>query len=333
MHELDGVRQERELRAVESRQAAQRLRAAEDRAKAAEENARQVEARLRELQERAAKQRTVTEPPPQTPSQTPSQTPPQADLPQPSPTDLRQPTKNFIAPLSAEWDAKVDQSTRSGFEVNVPNPEGVLLSAHDFKTLIPPSAWLNDNIIQGALAYLAHHINDSAGVVFKRDPPKCIALSPLFWNYLQTGNTFTRRLSRTWGLTPRNFLSVDTILLPINHGNHWTVVVVCPSARTVAYVDSFHGRGQEHLETAFRFIQTVVGEAFVAEEWRTLVHNVPRQTNSYDCGVFVIANSVFLALGLDPSVYSQAEMPLFRRLVAAVLVSGGFRGEFDLAGL
>ena len=343
--ELESVRQKRERRAEERRAAKQRLREADERINAAEIRARRAQENLRELKElAAAKQRTVTEPPSQTSStsqpssQASSETHSQTDLreplrQEPSVADLRKPNRNFISPLSTEWDAKVDASTRSGFVVNVPNPEGLQISAHDFRTLVSPTAWLNDNIIQGALAHLAHHINDSAGVVFRKDPPKCIALSPLFWTYLGSGNTFTRRLSRTWGLTSDNFLSVDTILLPINHGNHWTVVVIRPSSKTVAYVDSFYGSGRGHLETAFHFIRTIIGPAFAEGEWRTLSYKVPRQTNGYDCGAFVIANSVFLALGLDPSAYRGAEMPLFRRVVAAVLVGGGFRGEFDLAGL
>ena len=248
---------------------------------------------------------------------------------------LRRPNRPLITPLSDEWNTRVGATIRNDEVVVVQNPEGTQITKHDFAKLIPNGAWLNDNIIQGVLVSLAHEINDSAGVVFKKDAPKCVAVSPLFYEHISKngGKNTERRLSRTWGVTPDNFLEIDTFLLPINHGNHWTVIVVRPSIRTIAFVDSFHGNGRRHLETALTFIQAFLGPRFVEEEWQAVTYDVPRQTNGYDCGVFVITNSIHLALGLDPSTYSQDQMPLMRRRMAAMLLNGGFRGAFGLAGL
>ena len=318
--QLDHEREVRVRRAEETRlEREKKVREAEERAERARLDAEALEIKLNAAIEaaRVTKERNAAARQRQEVSQ------------HDRPHRLRQPARPLITPLSREWTDKALGSVAIELAIDVPNPEGTPLTKHDFAKLVPANAWLNDNIIQAILASLAHYINDSAGVVFKKDPPKCVALSPLYWKYIlqHGGKGSHRRLSRTWGLTKENFLQVDTLLLPINHGNHWTVIVARPSSRTLAYVDSFGGDAHAHLQTAMNFLGDV------REEWRTVKYDVPRQTNSYDCGMFVVTNSIYLALGLDPNTYTQEEMPLMRRRMAAMLLHGGFRGEFDLAGL
>ncbi len=247
---------------------------------------------------------------------------------------LRSPRDVLISPLSPRWDQRARATVDDGV-AKVPNPEGTEVTSHDFARLVPDTAWLNDNIIQAVLALLAHEINNAAGITIKKDTPKCVALSPLFWAHIcsngPSGNE--RRLKRTWGVTPDNFHQIETFLLPINHGSHWTVVVIRPSRRTVAYVDSFQSSGSRELSVAYSFISAFLGNRYKEDEWETVHYRVPRQTNSYDCGMFVITNSIYLALGIDPSCYSQADMPLMRRRMAAMLLNGGFTGDFGLRAL
>ncbi|RYP48013.1 hypothetical protein DL768_006004 [Monosporascus sp. mg162] len=313
--ELDGQRNERLRAAEELRIAKQRAREAEERARAAKERAR-VEKERRVAEERARAELEAL------------YGKSLASL------GLRRPKGALITPLSSEWDKKARATVQNGI-AKVPNPEGTEVSNHDFAKLVPNSAWLNDNIIQAVLALLAHEINDSAGVVLKKDAPKCVALSPLYWQHICTkgASGSDRRLKRTWGVTPENFFEIDTFLLPINHGSHWTVIVIRPSRRTIAYVDSFHSRGSRELGTAYNFLKGFLGSRYKDDEWQTVQYNVPRQTNSYDCGILVITNSIYLALGIDPNTYSQADMPLMRLRMAAMLLNGGFKGDFSLRAL
>ncbi|RYO74197.1 hypothetical protein DL764_010951 [Monosporascus ibericus] len=313
--ELDWQRNERLRAAEELRLAKQRAREAEERARAAKERARvEKERRIAEERARAELEALYGKS--------------LASL------GLRRPKGALITPLSSEWDKKARATVQNGV-AKVPNPEGTEVSNHDFAKLVPNSAWLNDNIIQAILALLAHEINDSAGVVLKKNAPKCVALSPLYWQHISTkgASGSDRRLKRTWGATPENFFEIDTFLLPINHGSHWTVIVIRPSRRTIAYVDSFHSRGSRELGTAFNFLKGFLGSRYKEDEWQTVQYNVPKQTNSYDCGMFVITNSIYLALGVDPSSYSQADMPLMRLRMAAMLLNGGFKGDFSLRAL
>ncbi|KAL7624481.1 hypothetical protein AAE478_006046 [Parahypoxylon ruwenzoriense] len=257
------------------------------------------------------------------------------------PLGLRKAKAALITPLSSEWGQKAREAPSNGrTEQNkwqgAAHRDGVELSPHDFSRLVPPTAWLNDNAIQATLVHLATYINDAAGVLPKRSTPKCVALSSQYWSNFRSdpkNNLYPRGLSRNWGMTPANFLDINTVLLPVNDSNHWTVLVIRPTRRTVAYVDSFQSTGTRHLEFAHAWMERFLKDKYVASEWSTVHYNVPSQTNGYDCGMFVITNSIYLSLGIDPSDYSQRDMPLQRHRIAAVLLNGGFTGPFDLSNL
>ncbi|KAI0850050.1 cysteine proteinase [Daldinia vernicosa] len=257
------------------------------------------------------------------------------------PLGLRRPKAPLITPLSDEWDRKAREAPDNGkVEPNkwrgARHRDGVELKARDFKKLVPADSWLNDNIIQSTLVHLATYINDTAGVVPKQTTPKCVALSSQYWsNFIRDpkNHIYTRGLERTWGMKPTNFLDIDTVLIPVNKDAHWTVLVVRPSRRTVSYVDSFHKDGWSHIQDVHMWMEYFLGDKYVADEWRQESYSVPRQTNGYDCGMFVITNSIYLSLGIDPSGYSQSEMPLQRRRIAAMLLNGGFTGPFGLSHL
>lgn len=257
------------------------------------------------------------------------------------PLGLRRPKATLITPLSDEWDQRAEAAPiKSRVEPakwqGVAHRDGVELSPNDFSRLVSPRTWLNDNAIQATLLQLAIHINDAAGVLPKRSTPKCVALSSQYWSGYRSdprNKLYPRGLSRTWGVTPQNFLDIDTVLIPVNEHNHWTVIVIRPSRRSIAYVDSFYAEGAEHLQDTQAWLKQFLGSKYVPSEWRTEYYHVPRQTNGYDCGMFVITNSIYLSLGIDPSGYTQSDLPLQRRRIAAMLLHGGFTGPFDLSRL
>ncbi|KAI1451412.1 cysteine proteinase [Annulohypoxylon moriforme] len=257
------------------------------------------------------------------------------------PLGLRRARSLLITPLSYDWEQRARASPMNGRTEQhkwqgARHRDGVELTPHDFGRLVPSNEWLNDNDIQAALVHLATYINDKAGVRPKADAPKCVALSSQYWSNFRAEprkNIYPRGLDRNWGMKPANFLNIETVLIPVNQGNHWTVLVIRPTRRTVAYVDSFHSLGPQHLADAKAWLETFLGDKFKADEWHTEQYQVPYQTNGYDCGMFVITNSIYLSLGIDPSGYSQEDMPLQRLRIAAVLLNGGFTGPFDLSHL
>lgn len=255
--------------------------------------------------------------------------------------NLRQARADLIVPLSDEWEQKACEAPRDGHTAEIKwqgdtHKDGVQLSPHDFSRLVPAGAWLNDNAIQAALLHLAIYINNAAGVVPKKTTPKCVAISSQYWSsYLsdKKAKLYPRGLSRTWGVRPDNFLDIDTVLIPVNRNSHWTVIVIRPSRRSIAYLDSYYGSPGPHIRDARGWLQQFLGPKYVANDWREELYEIPRQLNGYDCGMFVITNSICVALGIDPYCYSEEQLPTQRHRIAAMLLHGGFTGPFDLSHL
>ena len=61
--------------------------------------------------------------------------------------------------------------------------------------------------------------------------------------------------------------------------------------------------------------------------------NVPRQTDGFNCGMFVtlVADSIVQGLPLDKSSYSQEEMPIYRmRLAKAILLGKLYNASVNI---
>ena len=127
------------------------------------------------------------------------------------------------------------------------------------------------------------------------------------------------------------------LLIPINVNNankHWAGVVVDNSELTAAYFDS-----GLHVDVDYRggCISTVI--QYLSKEWRqrkgdsipfpdyratAAPLDLPKQTNDFDCGAFLLATAECFSRGVVPSteIYSQENMALWRRKLAAALIWG-----------
>ncbi|CRK11863.1 hypothetical protein BN1708_002304 [Verticillium longisporum] len=248
---------------------------------------------------------------------------------------LRPPHKPMVAPLSDDWLRKVEASvTRQGASV-ARTFEGTELTPRDFARVVPPTEWLNDEIVNGTLLWLDRFINLAAGVSDARSANrKCLALSSFIWKRIQdAGPGSTGRALRRFGVSKANFGDLDTVLLPVCENSHWTLIVVRPKMRTIAHMDSLSVAGSaSKLKRAQAWVKAVLEENFIEAEWRVVRHEAPRQTNGYDCGVHTITNGMCIALGLNAiDTYASDQMPLQRLRIAAMLLNGGFSKDFDLA--
>ncbi|EFW99015.1 ulp1 protease family protein [Grosmannia clavigera kw1407] len=250
---------------------------------------------------------------------------------------LRPPTRPVIPPLSESWYARVNATVRADPRREVArSPEGTALKSSDFCTVVSKSEWLNDEIVNGFLLHLANYINAKAGIMnVKTQTPRCHAFTSFFWKSLSTkGAAGTERWMKRVGVTRDNFLSIETILIPICERNHWTLVVVRPRQATVTHMDSMGSVAGRRpvLDIVMCWVRDFLQDRH-SDRWRMQPLVSPRQTNGWDCGVHTVTNALFVALGLDPSFYGAKEMPLQRDRIAATLINGGFFGDLDLAGL
>ena len=112
---------------------------------------------------------------------------------------------------------------------------------------------------------------------------------------------------------------------PINYKDHWKVVIVNLSVKTICLYDSI-GHEQDdpvessHLETIRNFIQQVYkffGEKWTVLKWKHYIANeTPKQLNAYDCGIFSFKFVDYILFG-KPLSFSQDDMPRFRKEMTA----------------
>ncbi|KAG5952256.1 hypothetical protein E4U53_001333 [Claviceps sorghi] len=248
---------------------------------------------------------------------------------------LRIPDQPLVSPLSSDWLSRAQATLRANASTTLATTaEGVELRRHDFAKIVPPTEWLNDEIVNGSLNWLDQFINTAAGIKDpKKSTRKCLAMSSFFFKRLQEqGVTRTQRTLRRYGVDKKNLLDIDTILLPICEHSHWTLVVIRPSKRTIAHMDSLNPRGsQRYIDLGLAWLKDMMEEQFVDDEWKIVLHEAPKQTNGYDCGIHTVTNGMCLALGLSPiDSYAAEDMPHQRLRIASMLLNGGFKGDFDL---
>jgi hypothetical protein len=249
---------------------------------------------------------------------------------------VRRPKSILIREPSPEWKRRALDAPKNGkFDPRAVHPDAVELNPRDFAKLVPATAWLNDDCVHSTLCCLAAYVNKQAGVKPKVDPPKCVAISSLYWTAFcgDHKKLYPRPFGRKWNMTPDNFLNIDTVLIPVNHGKHWTLIVIRPSRKSVSYIDSYGDRGVTHLRHTKDWLKLFLSDKYGGDDWKIEEFDAPPQTNAWDCGMFVITNAMCLALGLAPMCYDEGKMPLQRQRIAAMLLNGGFHGDFDLGHL
>ena len=142
-------------------------------------------------------------------------------------------------------------------------------------------------------------------------PPSIMNLSCFFVPSLlraqQSGN-WSQVIKATWNI---NVFETDIILIPLNINNvHWTHLKL---------FDSLGGEGGEILRLILQHFATLTTRK--VNEWTIeAMKNIPRQENSYDCGVFVCQYSLCISKGL-PFDFHQNDMKQIREIMIKELTT------------
>jgi sentrin-specific protease 1 len=95
---------------------------------------------------------------------------------------------------------------------------------------------------------------------------------------------------------------MEKIFIPINQ--HWTLAVINVAKQQFEYFDSMIGKSQIDPKYVRQILQRYIEcEANVlqvplnAHDWKLIVHDLPQQNNSYDCGVFMCAFAERASIG------------------------------------
>ena len=249
---------------------------------------------------------------------------------------------SIVTNLTPDWDAKVSKAMSMKTLTSTITPAG--LTRKDFGTVLPQNAtdgdrftagWLNDEIVNGYLDAISKASLEKTGYVKTADAvPPCHAFSTHMYTTWKNKGGFSA-VQKWWSRPKLNglrLLNVDTVLIPINTGVHWVLIVISGTRKTIEFYDSLSGNPKEYTQFALDLVAGNLGKAFKKAEWTIVNAQSVQQNNSKDCGVFVCMNSLALIKGrVAGRAFSADDMPAARRMVAGTLLNGGFGGGcFDV---
>ncbi|KAL2356768.1 hypothetical protein BJ546DRAFT_838343 [Cryomyces antarcticus] len=214
---------------------------------------------------------------------------------------------------------------------------GIGLTRKDLGTVLPQSSadgvgWLNDEVVNGFLNAAVARGLEKVGYVrgAGRVPPYHAFNTNFYNNIRDKGPESVLRWTVRAKISLKSVLQTSKVFVPINDHSHWTLLVVSAQDKTIESLDSLGGSGARYIRAVRSWLRAELGEEYVQEEWAELRTVSARQNNALDCGVFVCFNTLAVMRGLPPETAFQAEdMPRARRMVAAVLLNGGFSGPFE----
>lgn len=255
----------------------------------------------------------------------------------------RTPIEKVIQPLSEEWESKLVAALAQGHSRQVAtNTRGNPITRRDIGMVLPQrgsgdamSGWLNDVIIEAYLLAVVAHANR---VQKRGQTPKQHAFNNFFYNNLNEGAVDKAlRWTKRAKIGGKDLLKVEWVYIPVNmHGNHWTLLVVSPTQKTIEYFDSFNGKVTKQIENVMAWLKAELGNAFKADEWKVVedpttpgMGKGPRQSNGSDCGMFTVTTAKMISLGVEPMAISASDMPVQRRRLVAELIHGSFTEEFE----
>lgn len=191
----------------------------------------------------------------------------------------------------------------SGFRLNI--------SRSDIGTL-NDDRWLNDEVINFYLSV----IMERSGTEEAREKawPRVYAFNTFFFPKLAVGGyAAVKRWTRSVDL-----FSFDILLVPLHCTMHWCLAAVDFRKRTISYYDSLKSQGDKHhfLLRLQSYIedesQGKKNKGIDWDAWALIdVEELPQQTNTNDCGVFICQYSECLSRDA-PMEFGQEHMPYFR---------------------
>ena len=248
----------------------------------------------------------------------------------------------LIRPLDPDWDEKVDKAmeTKNSKARITTTVDGTELSRKDFGTLLPqagsgdsPSGWLNDEIVNAWMASIISRKNEQTGYKKAEGKTPAFAAYTSMWytNYRSKGIQSIKNWSRRQGIQGEKLLKAEKIFLPVNTGAHWMLLIISPQARTIEFLDSLGGNQTKFFKIARAWLAMELGDKYIDSDWKDMEGTKSAlQGNSDDCGVFVCMNGLASAKGRDFEEVGMHSLKEARRLMAAVLLNGGLKNDFEL---
>ncbi|KAI9059331.1 hypothetical protein FKP32DRAFT_1668689 [Trametes sanguinea] len=207
------------------------------------------------------------------------------------------------------------------------NFDRILLPSKELRRLRQHTAWLSDDCINGGAQALLRHYGSSSTL---GGTPSLLS-TRVFSLHLDDVDD-----DRLWrDCSHSRYWTKDVWLLPIHRllpSGHWTLAVIYWREGRIAYFDSMADKDvwerdvQDVFSLSYRLHRIAnerVGQDIPSYEgWEAYpLVETPLQTNSYDCGVWVLACIAALLRGYHSVQLSQTDISRFRSDLLGLIVS------------
>lgn len=245
----------------------------------------------------------------------------------------------FIFEPSEDLSDKLQSSLEgAGERKQIVQVGSVPLTAVSFNRILAShngtDSWLDDDAVNAWYLAIVDAKNRTAGYVKSNSSvPNCAALNTGWWS--KAGKDGVAGLSR-WmkrnGVEGSKLLKCERLFLPINMGSHWTLLIINGTDCSIEYLDSMGGDGKMQFQVARELVKAELGQDYHAQEWVELKRNKSSmQNNMSDCGVFACFNGLAAAKGRPYKEVTAKTMPMARRMMAGVLINGGFEPDYEFS--
>ncbi|CDO73127.1 hypothetical protein BN946_scf185007.g181 [Trametes cinnabarina] len=205
----------------------------------------------------------------------------------------------------------------------------VLFPAKELRRLAQPTAWLSDDCINGGAQALLRRYGSSSTL---GGTPSLLSTRVFSLHFDDVDD------DRLWRHCSRSqYWMKDVWLLPIHRllpSGHWTLAVIYWKEGRIAYFDSMADRDvwerdvQDVFSLSYR-LHRIANERVQQDSdipsydgWEAYpLVETPLQTNSYDCGVWVLACIAALLRGYHSVQLSQTDITRFRSDLLGLIIS------------
>jgi sentrin-specific protease 1 len=155
-------------------------------------------------------------------------------------------------------------------------------------------------------------------LITKRSPDTVYAFNTFFYlAFSEKGYEHVCRWTKKIDIFSKKKLFIP---VHIEEDEHWCLVCVDFTEKSIKYYDSLGGRNFKCLKLILKYLifehQNKKNTDFVAGGWSLMnVSKCPKQHNVFDCGVFVCMFAEYLSRDA-PLNFSQKHMTRFRKQIA-----------------
>lgn len=203
------------------------------------------------------------------------------------------------------------------------------LTRDDFLSLVGAKSWVNDAIMSELLSLICRIKPDKAPKTRWMDHFEVLKMmnTPPGENFEVGMATMTRPTHAI------RLEELDLLIIPILQNNHWSTIIFDMPNKCLVHLDSIMNRKESTRilnHVAWFFEKHMDASSTFQVGWVKRNMKCPQQGNSYDCGVWVLLNTLCFVLDVNPMVMEryreQGYMAILRWYLGCVVLNKGFRG-------